>query len=43
MQSKGKTLDKADREWYQRNRRIVDLKQEITDEEENMLKLWGGA
>ena len=43
MRSKGKHLDKADWEWYRRNQKLVDLKQKITDAEENMLKLWGGA
>lgn len=42
MRSKGKPLDKADKEWYRRNQRIVDLKEEITETEENILKLWGG-
>lgn len=43
MRNKGKPLDKADREWYRRNQRLVDLKQEITDAEEDTLKIWGGA
>lgn len=42
MRSKGKPLDKADREWYRRNQALVDLKQEITNEEEEILKFWGG-
>lgn len=43
MRSKGKPLDKADREWYRRNQGIVDLKEKITDTEADMLKLWGGV
>lgn len=43
MKNKGRPLDKADREWYRRNQKLVDLKQEITDAEEDTLKLWGGV
>lgn len=32
---RGKSLDKADREWYARNRDIVDLKMKYTSEEED--------
>lgn len=32
---RGKTLDKADREWYAKNRDIVDLKTKYTSEEED--------
>lgn len=43
MRSKGKPLDKADQEWYRRNQKLVDLKQEISGEEEAILKMWGGV
>lgn len=39
--AKGKPLDKADREWYQRNRELVDLKTAYTDQENELLKQWG--
>lgn len=42
-QSRGKPLDKADREWYNRNRNIVDLKVTYTSAEEDLLKKWGGG
>lgn len=41
--ARGKKLDKADREWYRRNRELVDLRQRYTDEEEKLLKEWGGG
>lgn len=34
LRSKGKSLDKADREWYSRNRNLVDLKTRYTSAEE---------
>lgn len=40
--NKGKKLDASDREWYRKNRKIVDLKQKYTPEEEQLLKYWGG-
>ena len=43
MRSKGKPLDKSDQEWYRRNQQLVDLKEEITGAEEDILKMWGGA
>jgi len=39
--AKGKPLDKADREWYRKNRDIVDLKPIYTDAEKETLKAWG--
>ena len=41
--NRGKKLDASDREWYQKNRKLVDLKTKYTSEEENLLKLWGGG
>lgn len=43
MKSKGKPLDKADREWYRRNQKLVDLKTRYTSTEEDILKQWGGG
>lgn len=39
--ARGKPLDKADKEWYRRNRELVDLEQKVTAKEEEMLKKWG--
>lgn len=39
----GRKLDKADQEWYRKNRDIVDLKTRYTDSEKELLKMWGGA
>lgn len=41
--AKGRKLDKADQEWYSKNRGIVDLKTKYTDTEKELLKKWGGA
>lgn len=43
MQHRGKKLDAGDREWYQRNRNIVDLKTKYSTAEEDLLKKWGGG
>lgn len=43
MKSKGKPLDKADKEWYRRNQKLVDLKTRYTSMEEDILKQWGGG
>lgn len=40
--NRGKKLNEADREWYQSNRELVDMKTKFTNEEEDLLKLWGG-
>ena len=37
---RGKPLDKQDREWYNKNRQIVDLKNKYTSAEEELLKQW---
>lgn len=41
--ARGKKLDKTDREWYNRNRNMVDLKHTYTETENDILKLWGGG
>jgi len=38
--ARGKKLDKADREFYRRNRDIIEIKKPMTDAEENLLKEW---
>lgn len=40
---RGKKLDKADREWYNRNRDIVDLRQKFKPDEDELIKLWTGG
>lgn len=39
--ARGKSLDKFDREWYNRNRKIVDFKTTFTESENELLKQWG--
>lgn len=39
----GKPLDKMDREWYRQNKQLVDLKTKYTDQEDEILKKWGGG
>ena len=43
QRSKGKSLDKTDKEWYRRNQKLVDLKTRYTNAEEDILKQWGGG
>lgn len=40
MKAHGKKLEKADREFYRRNRELIDIKKPITAEEEKILKEW---
>lgn len=42
MKAEGKTLGKADAEWYKKNCQIVDLKVKYTERETDLLALWGG-
>ena len=42
LKAKGKTLDKADREFYRENRRIIDLKRTLTEEETDTINVWLG-
>lgn len=41
--ARGKKLDKQDREWYNRNRYLVDFQRKYTSTDEALLKEWGGA
>lgn len=41
--AQGKKLDKADQEWYRKNRKIVDMKQRYSQTESEILKMWGGG
>ena len=41
LKSRGKKLDKAEEEWYQRNRHLVDFQQTFTEAEEEVLSRWG--
>lgn len=43
MKAKGKSLDKADQEWYRQNRRLVDIRQEFTRDEKDMMQQWGAC
>lgn len=43
MLARGKQLDKVEREWYEKNRHLVDLKVTYTKAEDELLKMWGGA
>lgn len=39
--AQGKKLDKADREWYQRNRGLVDIQAVYTETEDAVMAEWG--
>lgn len=39
--ARGKKLDKQDREWYMKNRDLVDFKNKYTDAEQEVFKAWG--
>lgn len=41
--ARGKSLDKQDREWYRRNRDLVDIQEKYTSAEQDFLKGWGGG
>lgn len=41
--ARGGALDKTDREWYRRNRELVDFKRKYTSAEDELVKLWGGG
>ena len=43
LKSRGKALDKHDREWYNRNRHMVDLPADYTEADNELLKQWGGG
>lgn len=38
--ARGKALDKVDREFYRRNKEIIDIKKPLTEAEEEFLKNW---
>ena len=40
--ARGKSLDKDEREWKMRNLELVEMPSQYTDEEEEILKMWGG-
>ena len=40
--ARGKPLDKTEQEWYRKNRHLVDLKTKYTQEDDEILRLWGG-
>lgn len=39
----GKSLDKQDREWYRKNRHLIDFKAKYSSAEQDICKIWGGA
>lgn len=39
-QARHKTLDKAEKEWLKRNRRLVEFKRKYTKAEDDLLKQW---
>lgn len=39
--AKGKALDKSDREFYTKNRDVIDIKTRYTEDEKNTLSAWG--
>lgn len=43
QKARGKTLDKQDREWYRRNRRLVDFKHQYTDADRELMKELSGV
>ena len=40
---RGKKLEKQDREWYQRNRQLVDFKNKYTSTDEDTMRQWSGV
>lgn len=40
QKARGKTLDKVDREFYQKNRSIIDLKTTYTEREDALMNAW---
>ena len=41
--AKGKALDKSDKEFYRKNRDLVDIKTHYSDEENDLVKMWTGG
>ena len=40
--AKGKPLDKSDAEWYRKNRHLVDMKTQYTEQDNDVLAAWMG-
>lgn len=38
--AKGKALDKSDREFYRKNRALIDIKTHYTEAEDDLVKMW---
>lgn len=43
LRASGKPLDKMDREWYSKNRNLVDIRTSYTEQEDALLKQWTGG
>lgn len=41
--AKGKQLDKSDREFYRKNRDVIDIKTHYTEAENDLVKMWTGG
>jgi hypothetical protein len=41
--ARGRTLDRTDRDWYRRNRKLVDIRTGYSRQETEILKQWGGG
>lgn len=41
--ARGKKLDKMDREWYRKNKALVDMPQKLTSLDQETIKLWTGG
>lgn len=41
--ARGQKMDKQDREWYRRNRHLVDFKRKYSDADNEFFEKWGGV
>lgn len=41
--AKGKKLDKAEQDFYRKNRDIIDIKMQYSEEENSLVKMWTGG
>ena len=41
--ARGKQLDKSDREWYRKNRHLVDFNRKYNSADDELMKEWGGT
>ena len=41
--ARGKQLDQSDREWYRKNRHLVDFNRKYTSADDELMKEWGGT